>query len=69
MFTSSKHVLDMKVLALKRISFLVYAGEMDHYADQTELLLKKMAEGFKLQQQKNQDLQIELFLLTRSDAS
>lgn len=64
MFTSKTYELQQKCIALKRISFLVYAGEADHYEDQIQLLLKKMAEGFK-QTPKSKELQIQLFLLTR----
>ena len=54
-----------KSLTFKRLAFLVYSSKTDQF-DETQLdnLLKKMTEGFK-NQDKNEDMKQQLFLLSR----
>ena len=64
MFTSKSYEVQQKCIALKRVAFLVYSGEMDAYEDQLEALLKKMTESFK-NNKKDLELRMHLFLLFR----
>ena len=45
--TSKETENKQKIIALKRVSFLVFSGDVDQYIDKLDLLLKKMTEGFK----------------------
>ncbi len=75
LLTSKDFEIKQKCIALKRVAFLVFSGDSDQYAedyqikiinndDKLDLLLKKMAEGFKTHK-KQRELRIHLFLLTR----
>jgi len=46
-FTSKEFEIKQKCIALKRVAFLVFAGDLDQYEDQLEMLLKKITHGFK----------------------
>ena len=45
--TSKETENKQKIIALKRVSFLVFSGNVDQYDDKLDLLLKKMTEGLK----------------------
>ena len=64
LLTSKHFEIKQKCIALKRVSFLVFSGDIDQYDDKLDILLKKMTEGFKTNKKYN-SLRIELFLLTR----
>jgi hypothetical protein len=66
LLTSKETENKQKIIALKRVSFLVYSGNVDQYDDKLDLLLKKMTEGLKMSTNKKfPELQRQLFLLTR----
>jgi hypothetical protein len=66
LLTSKETENKQKVIALKRVSFLVFSGNVDQYDDKLDLLLKKMTEGLKMSTTKKlPELQRQLFLLTR----
>lgn len=52
LLTSKETESKQKVIALKRVSFLLFSGNVDQYDDKLDLLLKKMTEGLKIQSQK-----------------
>lgn len=71
-FISRDFEIKQKCIALKRVAFMVYAGEQDQYQDHLDLLLKKMTDGFKTYQNEQykqnksyKNLRVQLFLLTR----
>lgn len=64
LLTSNDTANKQKIIALKRVSFLVFSGNIDQYDDKLDLLLKKMTEGFKTKN-KQASFLTELFLLTR----
>jgi hypothetical protein len=58
LLTSKETENKQKVIALKRVSFLLFSGSIDQYDDKLDLLLKKMTEGLKIPAQKKKaDLQ------------
>lgn len=48
LLTSRETENKQKIIALKRVSFLVFSGDVDQYDDKLDLLLRKMTEGLKM---------------------
>ena len=48
LLTSKETENKQKIIALKRVSFLVFSGNVDQYDDKLDQLLKKMTEGLKM---------------------
>lgn len=65
LLTSKNSEIKHKSLTFKRLAFLVYSSKTDQFEEnQLDALLKKMTEGFK-NQDKNEDMKQQLFLLSR----
>lgn len=60
MFTSKKFETQQKVIAIKRVAFLLFASETDRYLDKIDSLLKKITEHFKMG---NLDKKVRVHLL------
>jgi hypothetical protein len=64
-FVGQKQVIDQKTVTFKRLAFLVFSNRTGEFAEHMlDGLLKKMTEGFK-NQEKNEEMRQQLFLLAR----